>query len=111
MLGGFVLHLVGSALLGTALGTLARGPAAGLVAGVGLMFLLEQVVVLLGAPWLLAALPRWAGRLAVASDAGAAQSAAQAGVGITPWLGLGVMAAWVVVLLLSAAVRLRRSGV
>lgn len=111
MLGGFVLYLVGSALLGTALGTLARAPAAGLVAGMGLVFLLEQVVVLLGDPWLLAALPGWAGRLAVASDAGAAQSAAQAGVSITPWLGLGVMALWVAALLVAAAVRLRRSGV
>ncbi|WP_434081347.1 hypothetical protein [Sanguibacter sp. Z1732] len=111
MLGGFVLYLVGSALLGTALGTLARGPAAGLVAGVVLVFLLEQIVVLLGASWLVAALPGWAGRLAVASDAGAAQNAAQAGVGITPWLGLGVMAVWVVVLFLVAAVRLRRSSI
>lgn len=111
MLGGFVLYLVAVGLLAAALGTLARSPAAGLVAGVGLVFLLEQLVPFLGAPWLAAALPGWAGRLVVASDAGAAAQAAQAGVGLSPWLGLGVMAAWAVGLLVAAAVRLRRSGV
>jgi len=111
VLGGFVLYLVAVAVLGVALGTVTRTPAAGLVAGVGLVFLLEQVVPFLGAPWLLATLPGWAGRLAAESDAGAAERAAQAGVGLTPWLGLGVTAAWVGALLLTAAVRLRRSGV
>ncbi|PYF98373.1 ABC-2 type transport system permease protein [Georgenia satyanarayanai] len=111
MLGGVVLYLAAVGLLGAALGTLARAPAAGLVAGVGLVFLLERLVPLVGTPWLVAALPGWAGRLVVAPDAVAAAQAAEAGVGLTPWVGLGVMAAWVLALLLAAAVRLRRSGV
>ncbi|XNQ43229.1 hypothetical protein AA0Y32_13830 [Georgenia phoenicis] len=111
MLGGFLLYLVAVALLGLALGTLARTPAAGLVAGVGLVFLLEQLAQLVGPPWLVAVLPGWAGRLVAASDAGAAAQAAEAGVTLTPWGGLGIMAAWVLALLAAAAVRLRRSGV
>lgn len=111
MLGGLVLYLLATGLLGVALGTLTRTPAAGLVAGVGLVFLLEQLALLVGASWLVAVLPGWAGRLVVASDAAAAAQAAGAGVGLTPWLGLGTMAAWVLALLLAAAARLRRSGV
>ncbi|HLT83364.1 MAG TPA: hypothetical protein VKZ83_03935 [Phototrophicaceae bacterium] len=111
VLGGYVLYLVLVALLGSALGSLARGPAAGLVAGVGLVFLLERVVPLVGAPTLVAALPGWAGRLVVAPDAGAAELAAQAGVGTTPWQGLTVTVVWVVALLLAAALRLRHADV
>ncbi|MBD8061873.1 hypothetical protein [Oceanitalea stevensii] len=111
ILGGLVLYVVAVALLGVALGTLARTPAAGLVAGVGLVFLLERLAPLVGTPWLVAALPGWAGRLVVAPDAGAAAQAAEAGVALTPWAGLGVMAAWALVLLSAAAVRLRRSDV
>ncbi|WP_454085162.1 hypothetical protein [Georgenia sp. Marseille-Q6866] len=111
ILGGLVLYVVAIALLGVALGTLARTPAAGLVAGVGLVFLLERLVLVVGAPWLVALLPAWAGRLVVATDAGAAAQAAEAGVVLTPWAGLGVAAAWVLVLLTAAAARLRHSDV
>lgn len=109
VLSGFVLHLVTSAVLGTALGTLARSPAAGLVAAVGLVFLLDEVVAVLGSSRLLAALPGWAGRLVLDSDADAARTVAEAGVHLTPWQGYAVLAAWTAGLLCVAAIRLRRS--
>lgn len=111
ILGGLVVYVVAVALLGVALGTLARTPAAGLVAGVGLVFLLERLVLVVGAPWFVVLLPGWAGRLVVATDPGAAAQAAEAAVVLTPWAGLGVAAAWVLVLLTAAAVRLRHSDV
>lgn len=108
VLGGFVLYLVTSAVLGTALGTLARSPAAGLVTAVGLVFLLERAVTVLGSPRLLAVLPGWAGRLVLESDADAALTAARAGLSLTPWQGYAVLAAWAAALLCVAALQLRR---
>ncbi|GAA4430566.1 hypothetical protein GCM10023169_34110 [Georgenia halophila] len=109
VLGGFVLYLVAVALLCTGVGTLARRPAAGLVVAVGLLFLLEQALTMIGSTAALAVLPGWAGRLVATPDVGVAATVAPLGTGLTPWQGYGVLLGWTALALTAAAVRLHRS--
>lgn len=109
MLAGFTLYLLTAALLSAALGSLTRSTTAGLVTALGVMFLLQQALPLVGGSRLLAALPGWAGILVAKSDVAASAGAAQVDVPLTPWQGYAILAAWALILLICALVRLRRS--
>lgn len=98
---GVYLTLVG--LLGSALAWIVRSTPGALVAVIGLILILPVLCELV--------LPSWGSHIAAYLPTGAGASfstSLRAPNALTPWVGLGVMAAWVAVGLVTASVVLRR---
>lgn len=116
MLYGAPLYLVGIAGLSLALGFLMRSTAAAIATLMGFLLVVQTVFLALNlkvvrviSPWL----PGTAGQQIMASDnaVAAARAARHVGVVLTPWQGYLVLVGWVVLLLVGAAVTLRRRDV
>jgi hypothetical protein len=111
---GFVLVSVAFALLGLGLGSLLRQPAAALVAGVLLVLVADHFLSMFPgrvSDTIRAFLPSAGSRL-VEDDAALAQlDAMTSGPQLGVWGGGAVVLAWVVVVLLAAAYRLRRHDI
>ncbi|WP_159792014.1 hypothetical protein [Puerhibacterium puerhi] len=114
MLAGFVLHLVGVALLGLGLGALLRRPGAVIVAGVILLVVVDQLLATNPGQvtdTLRAALPGAGARLLLDDAALAALDAASRGPRLGAWGGGLVLAGWAVGALAAGAGRLCRGDV
>ncbi len=110
VLGGTALYLTGIALLALAFGALIRHSAGALAAVLGLLLVVENVFALIPLTFFREVspfLPATAGSQVMLPEelAGAMSSG---GVDLTPWQGYGVMLAWVAVVMVVAAVLLRR---
>lgn len=110
---GLPLYLVGVALLGLGFGALLRSSAGAIATVVGLLLVIENVFMLVPlrlfeiiSPFL----PATAGARIMYDESMLAMldTMNDGGAVLSPWQGYGVMIAWVVVLLGSAAVLLRR---
>ena len=114
LLGGFVLYQTGVALVGLGLGALLRRPDAALVAGVVLVVVLDHLLATNPgrvADTTRALLPGAGARLLQGDERLAALDATTLGLHVGPWAGALVLAAWAVVLLVAAGIRLRRHDV
>jgi ABC-2 type transport system permease protein len=111
LLGG-VLYLVAIALLAFAIGALLRHSAAALATVLGLLLVVENVFRAIPAAFFRNVspfLPSTAGTQITTSQASIDQArAASTATVLDPWQGYGVMILWVVVLVIVAAVLLRR---
>jgi ABC-2 type transport system permease protein len=111
LLGG-VLYLVAIALLAFAIGALLRHSAAALATVLGLLLVVENVFRAIPAAFFRNVspfLPSTAGTQITTSQASIDQArAASTATVLDPWQGYGVMILWVVVLVVAAAVLLRR---
>ena len=112
MLGGLPLYLAGIALLGFAIGALVRSSPGALGIVLGLLLVVEQVVAAIPLAFfdrIEPFLPSNAGsRLVTTQENIDALNAASVGADLGAWQGFGVLLAWVAVLLVLAAVLLRR---
>ncbi|GEN79674.1 ABC transporter permease subunit [Actinotalea fermentans] len=112
LLGGMPLYVAGIALLGFAIGALVRSSPGALGIVLGLLLVVEQVVAAIPLAFfdrLEPLLPSNAGSRLVMTQANVdALNAASVGVDLGPWQGFGVLLTWVAVLLVLAAVLLRR---
>ncbi|NCT91178.1 ABC transporter permease subunit [Cellulomonas sp. APG4] len=112
VLGGGVLYLATITVFSLAVGAILRHTAAALATVLGLLLVVETVFQSIPhaffqnvSPFL----PGTAGSKLMMDDAGLEMAASMtSGPQLTPWQGYGVMLAWVVVLLATAAVLLRR---
>lgn len=108
---GVPLYLATMAALAAAVGAVVRSTAAGIVAVLGLLFVVEPALAFVPLDAVQRAsayLPTAAGARLVTSDAvGSVVTGSQVTV-LSPWAGYGVLLAWVVALLVVAAVLLRR---
>lgn len=110
ILGGTVLYLATIAVFALAIGAVLRHSAGALATALGLLLVIETVFAAIPhaffrnvSPFL----PGTAGSQLLMADPTAAAMPA-AGPVLTPWQGYGVLVAWVVVLLVAAAVLMRR---
>ena len=112
MLGGMPLYVAGIALLGFAIGALVRSSPGALGIVLGLLLVVEQVVAAIPLAFfdrLEPFLPSNAGsRLVTSQESIDAMNAASVGADLGAWQGYGVMLTWVAVLMVLAAVLLRR---
>ena len=112
MLGGLPLYLAGIALLGFAIGALVRSSPGALGIVLGLLLVVEQVVAAIPLAFfdrIEPFLPSNAGsRLITSQESIDAVNAASIGADLGAWQGYGVLLAWVAVLMVLAAVLLRR---
>ncbi len=112
MLGGMPLYIAGIALLGFAIGALVRSSPGALGIVLGLLLVVEQVVAAIPLAFfdrIEPFLPSNAGsRLITSQESIDAVNAASIGADLGAWQGYGVLLAWVAVLMVLAAVLLRR---
>ncbi len=112
LLGGMPLFVAGIALLGFAIGALVRSSPGALGIVLGLLLVVEQVVAAIPLAFfdrIEPFLPSNAGsRLVTTQENIDALNAASVGADLGAWQGFGVLLAWVAVLLVLAAVLLRR---
>lgn len=112
LLGGMPLYVAGIALLGFAIGALVRSSPGALGIVLGLLLVVEQVVAAIPLAFfdrIEPFLPSNAGsRLVTTQESIDALNAASVGADLGAWQGFGVLLAWVAVLLVLAAVLLRR---
>ncbi|MFE6235055.1 hypothetical protein [Cellulosimicrobium sp. NPDC057862] len=114
LLAGFVLYQTGVALVGLGLGALLRRPDAALVAGVVLVVVLDHLLATNPgrvADTARALLPGGGARLLQGDERLAALDATTLGPHVGPWAAGLVLAAWAVVLLVAAGIRLHRRDV
>ena len=111
---GSVLYLVTITLFAFALGGLLRNPAVALATVLGLLLLVENIVSGVSIVWhplqrIAPFLPGQAGSRITASQTQIDMLNQQNvyGIHLTAWEGYGILVAWVVVILVFAAVRLR----
>jgi ABC-2 type transport system permease protein len=112
-LGGTALYLATIALFSFALGALLRHSAAAVATVLGL--LLVAPILLSAIPWkpltyMFPFLPGVAGQQVTQTDAQLAEAAKQSAIGadLSAWQGYGVLLAWVLVILIPAAVLLKK---
>lgn len=112
ILGGMPLYIIGIALLGFAIGALVRSSPGALGIVLGLLLVVETVVAAIPLAFfdrIEPFLPSNAGsRLITSQESLDAMNAASVGADIGAWQGYGVLMAWVAVLMVLAAVLLRR---
>lgn len=112
ILGGMPLYIAGIALLGFAIGALVRSSPGALGIVLGLLLVVETVVAAIPLAFfdrIEPFLPSNAGsRLITSQESIDAMNAASVGADLGPWQGYGVLLAWVAVLMVLAAVLLRR---
>ncbi len=112
MLGGMPLYIAGIALLGFAIGALVRSSPGALGIVLGLLLVVEQVVAAIPLAFfdrIEPFLPSNAGsRLITSQESIDTVNAASIGADLGAWQGYGVLLAWVAVLMVLAAVLLRR---
>ncbi|MFI6481393.1 ABC transporter permease [Nonomuraea sp. NPDC050663] len=100
---GTVLFLTASGLLGLALGALIRHTPGAILSAVALLLIVPQLSQLLPGAWGAAVSKHFT------TNAGSKVMALQTGAeSLTPWQGFAVYAAWVAVIMVAAAVLLRR---
>jgi ABC-2 type transport system permease protein len=114
ILGGTVLYLSTIMLFSYAVGALLRHSAAALAVVLGLLLLVEQIVQVVGFVWkpmqaIGPFLPGSAGSRLTTTQSGIdSLNAANAyDIHLSAWQGYGILVAWVVVVMVAAAVRLR----
>lgn len=112
MLAGMPLYVAGIALLGFAIGAVVRSSPGALGIVLGLLLVVENVVAAIPLAFfdrIEPLLPSNAGsRLVTSQESIDAMNAASAGVDLGAWQGYGVLLTWVAVLMVLAAVLLRR---
>lgn len=112
ILGGMPLLMIGIALLGYAIGALVRTSPGALAIVLGLLLVVENVVAAIPLAFfdrIEPFLPSSAGtRLVMGQDTIDSMNAASIGADLGAWQGYGVLLAWVAVLMVLAAVLLRR---
>lgn len=110
--GGLPLYIMGIALLGFAIGALVRSSPGALGIVLGLLLVVETVVVSIPLPFfdrIEPFLPSNAGSRLVSTQASIdSLNAASVGADIGAWQGYGILLGWVAVLMVLAAVLLRR---